>query len=219
MDQAIIELIKTGNNSKLEQKLKENPSLVDKKTDQGVSLIQYATYLMNSEAVEILRKYKPNLDIFEAACVGDNNTIVHLVLENPDLLNSFSPDGFTLLGLASYFGHITLIKSLLKLGANPNIQSNNQLKVTPIHSACAISNFQIAELLINNGADVNAKQIQGVTALHSAAHNGQTLLAKLLIDNGADISARMENGVTPLRMALEKNFQETAELIKNLGGQ
>jgi ankyrin repeat protein len=219
MDQAIIDIIKEGDNNQLEQKLKENPLLIDEKTDQGVSLLQYAAYLRNSDAIEIIRKYKPELNIFEAACVGDNNIIVQSLLKDPDLLNAFSSDGFTLLGLASYFGHIALIKSLLEMGANPNISSNNQLKVSPIHSACAISNFHIAELLINNGADVNAKQMQGVTPLHSAAHNGQTLLAKLLIHNGADLNAKMENGFTPLSLALEKNFQETAEFIKNLGGE
>jgi uncharacterized protein len=219
MDQTILDIIKKGDNKQLEQKLKENPLLIDEKTDQGVSLLQYAAYLRNSDAVEIIRKYKPELNIFEAACVGDNNIIVQSLLKNPDLLNTFSSDGFTLLGLASYFGHIALVKSLLEMGANPNISSNNQLKVSPIHSACAISNFHIAELLINNGADVNARQMQGVTPLHSAAHNGQTLLAKLLIHNGADLNAKMENGLTPLSLALEKNFRETAEFIKNLGGE
>jgi len=218
MDQTITDLIKEGDISRLEQKLKDNPSLIDEKTDQGISLLQYAAYLRNEGAVEIIRKYKPKLDIFEAACVGDNNILIQSLIKNPDLLNTFSSDGFTLLGLASYFGHYSLVKSLLDLGANPNIPSNNQLNVSPIHSACAISNFQITELLINNGADVTAKQIQGVTALHSAANNGQTLLAKLLIDHGADLNAEMGNGLTPLRLAQEKKFQETAEFFKNLGG-
>ena len=219
MDQTITDLIKEGDISRLEQKLKDNPSLIDEKTDQGISLLQYAAYLRDTIAVEIIRKYKPKLDIFEAACLGDNKILIQSLLKSPDLLNTFSSDGFTLLGLASYFGHISLIKSLLDMGANPNIPSNNQLKVSPIHSACAISNFQIAELLINNGADVNAKQMQGVTPLHSAANNGQTLLAKLLIDNGADLNAKMGNGLTPLRLALGKNFRETAEFISNLGGR
>jgi uncharacterized protein len=61
--------------------------------------------------------------------------------------------------------------------------------------------------------------MQGVTSLHSAAHNGQTKLAKLLIDNGAAINVKMDNGQTPLFMAEEKNFIETAELIKHFGGQ
>ena len=61
--------------------------------------------------------------------------------------------------------------------------------------------------------------MQGVTPLHSAAHNGQTKLAKLLIDRGAEINAKMDNGRTPLFMAEEKDFTETAELIKQSGGQ
>jgi ankyrin repeat protein len=219
MDQAIIDLINEGDISQLEQKLKENPSLSYEKTDQGISILQYAAYLRNPVAVELIKKYKPKLDVFEAACVGDKKILNDLLLKTPDLLNSYSSDGFTLLGLASYFGHTSLVKSLIDLGANPNKPSNNQFKVSPIHSACSISNFQIAELLIKNGADVNAKQMQGVTPLHQAAHNGQTSLAKLLIDNGADLNAKMENGITPLKLAMEKNFPETAEFIKDLGGQ
>jgi ankyrin repeat protein len=138
--------------------------------------------------------------------------------KNPEFLNAFSSDGFTALGLASFFGHLSLVKVLLDKGANPNIASNNQYKVAPIHSACAISNFEIAELLIRHRADVNAKQMQGVTPLHSAAHNGQTKLSELLIDNGAEINAKMDNGHTPLFMANEKNFQETAALIIKHGG-
>ena len=214
----IIDLIRTGKNDLLAQKLNDNPLLADNKTEQGISLLQFAAYCRNNFAVDLLKRYKQNPDIFEAASIGDTETIKQLLEKTPGLLNSFSPDGFTPLGLAAYFGHLSPVKLLLDKGANPNIASNNQFKVTPIHSACAISNFDIAALLIRHGADVNAKQMQGVTALHSAAHNGQTKLSKLLIDNGADINAKMDNGQTPLVMANEKNFQETAELIIKHGG-
>jgi len=214
----IIELIKTGKNDLLEQKLNDNPSFADIKTEQGISLLQFAAYCRNNSAVDILKKYKSELDIFEATSIGDTETVSQLLGKNSEFLNSFSSDGFTVLGLASFFRHLSLVKLLLDKGANPNIASNNQFKVAPIHSACAISAFDIAELLIKHGADVNAKQMQGVTPLHSAAHNGQTKLSKLLIDNGAAINARMDNGQTPLFMANEKNFQETAELIIKNGG-
>lgn len=216
--EGIIELIKKGENDLLEQELKDNPSLAGIKTEQGISLLQFAAYCRNNFAVDILKKYNQNLDIFEAVSIGDNKKVNQLLDKAPELLNSFSSDGFTALGLASFFGHLSLVKLLLDRGANPNIASNNQFKVAPLHSACAISAFDVAELLIGSGADVNAKQMQGVTPLHSAAHNGLTKLSKLLIDNGAEINARMENGKTPLSMANEKNFQETAELIIKHGG-
>lgn len=214
----IIEFIKTGKNDLLEQKLIDNPSLANIKTEQGISLLQFAAYCRNNSAVDILKKYKSELDIFEATSIGDTETVSQLLEKNPEFLNSFSIDGFTALGLASFFGRLSLVELFLGKGANPNIASNNRFKVSPIHSACAISAFEIVELLIKHSADVNAKQMQGVTPLHSAAHNGQTKLSKLLIDNGAEINAKMDNGQTPLFMANERNFQETAELIIKNGG-
>lgn len=215
----IIELIKTGNNDLLKQKLNDNPSLADIKTEQGISLLQLAAYCRNNFAVDILKKHKQNLDIFEAASIGSIETVSQLLDTDPEALKSFSPDGFTALGLASFFGHLSLVKLLLDKGANPNIAANNQFKVAPIHSACAIAHFDIAELLIKHESDVNAKQMQGVTPLHSAAHNGETKLAKLLIDSGAEVNSKMDNGQTPLFMANEENFQETASLIIKHGGR
>jgi uncharacterized protein len=214
----IIELIKTGKNDLLEAKLEENPSIAKSYTDQGVSLLQFSAYCKNSRAIEILKKYRTEVDIFEAVSIGHIQTIMQELTKKSGIINSYSADGFTLLGLASYFGHFSIVKLLLENGANPNIPSNNQFKVTPLHSACAISHFEIAELLIDYKADVNAKQMQEISPLHSASHNGQTKLVKLLIDNGAVINAKTESGQTPLFMAKEKKYIETVELISNHGG-
>jgi ankyrin repeat protein len=212
------DFIRSGDNIKLVQKLEEDPSIADYKTETGISLLQYAVYCRNSEAVEILKKYRPITDIFEAACLGDKDQVSHSLVINPDSLHSFSPDGFTVLGLASYFGHFSLVKFLLEKGANPNTPANNQFKVAPLHSACAISNFEIAELLIKYGANVNAAQIQGSTPLHSATHNGAILLTRLLLENGADINSKMDNGQTPLSMATERNHKEISDLLRTFGG-
>ena len=216
----ICDAIKASDNHKIDQMVNDNSTIADIKTEQGISLLQFAAYCRNKTAIEILKNHKQEkLDIFEATSVGDIYTVSTLLNKNPELRNSFSADGFTPLGLASFFGQIDIVKLLLANDANPNIAANNQFKVAPIHSTCAISNYEIADLLIKNGADVNAKQMQGVTPLHSAAHNGQNELAKLLIENGADINAKMDNGQTPLFMAEEKGFKETAALIKQFGGQ
>jgi ankyrin repeat protein len=214
----LLELIKSGKNTLLEQALSADPSLAEGKTDQGISLLQFAVYCRNSIAIGILRSYEPKLDLFEAASIGEVGIVRQYLEIHPEALNSFSADGFTPLGLASFFGHLPIVSLLLDLGADPNIASNNTFNVAPIHSACAISNVEIAEFLIRHGADVNAKQQQGVTSLHSAAHNGQTRLAKLLIDHGAGVNAKTDYGQTPLFMASEKNFHETAALIRKHGG-
>ena len=216
----ILDAIKVSDNGKITQIINDNSTIADIKTEQGISLLQFAAYCRNKTAIEILRNHKQKeLDIFEATSIGDIYTVSRLIIKNPKLINSFSADGFTPLGLASFFGYTDIVKLLLGNDVNPNIAANNQFKVAPIHSACAISNYEIADLLIKNGADVNAKQMQGVTPLHSAAHNGRNELVKLLIESGADINAKMDNGQTPLFMAEEKGFKETAELIKEFGGQ
>ena len=208
----ILEFIKQGQTAELEKATSANPSLANQITEQGISLLQFATYCRNAAAIEILKKHKTTITIFEAASLGDLETVQQLANEND--INAFAPDGFTALGLASFFGHLDLIKWLLANGANPNIAANNPMKVTPLHSACAISNFEIAELLIQNGADVNAKQMRGVTPLHSAAHNGQLEIVQLLIENGADRKAKMEVGKTPLMFAKEGRFEEVIKILE-----
>jgi ankyrin repeat protein len=63
----------------------------------------------------------------------------------------------------------------------------------------AIDNqLELAELLIERGADVNRK---GWTPLHYAATRGHREMIRLLLDNNAYIDSEAENGTTPLMMA------------------
>ncbi len=215
----LCENIRTGKNDKLEMLLNENPALAHEKTDQGISLLTYACYCRNVRAVEILREKRGGLDPFEAACVGDVSVLKSHLNGHPDILNSYAADGFTMLGLSCFFGHPEAAEFLIQKGADVNLASNNSFRVAPLHSACAISNIPLTQLLLKHGASPRAKQQAGVTPLHEAAHNGKTDLAQLLIDHGADVNAKTDAGQTPLAMAEEKQFAETAEFLRNHGGK
>lgn len=210
----LLDYIKSGKNELLQQEVNNNPTLAVENTELGISLLQYAAYCRNITAVNILREHVKEMTIYEAASIGDITTIKKYLQDNPGLVNSYSVDGFTPLGLASFFNQADIVELLLEKGADPNIATANDFKVAPLHSACATSDIEIARLLIANGADVNKKQMAGVTPLHSAAHNGQTELVKLLLQNGADVNAITDNEKTPLAMAEERDFTETAHIIR-----
>ena len=71
-------------------------------------------------------------------------------------------------------------------------------------------NVDIAKVLINNGADVNAKDRRGQTPLFWTRNVD---IAKVLINNGADVNAKDRHGQTPLFFS---DYQNVANLlIKN----
>ena len=84
---------------------------------------------------------------------------------------------------------------------------------------CAITqgHEEIAELLIAEGADVNAKKKEGQTLLHEAANRNRKQIAVLLIANGAEVNAQADSGRTPLDYALH-SFK-TRELLRKHGGK
>ena len=67
-------------------------------------------------------------------------------------------------------GNIEAVKWHLDAGADVNAQDND-IRWTPLHVAAAFGHKEIAELLLANGADVNAKSKRG-TPLSNAVKSG-----------------------------------------------
>ena len=74
---------------------------------------------------------------------------------------------------------------------------------------------QVALLLIAKGADVTVRDNQGNTLLHKAARNDWNSLVELLLAMNADINAKNNEGETPLHVAGYN--KGVAELLKRHG--
>ena len=75
----------------------------------------------------------------------------------------------------------------------------------------------MVELLLENGAEINAQDNHGLTALHRAVVYGNTEASKVLLENGIDVNLQDKSDYTALGVALRGDFEETADLIESYG--
>jgi ankyrin repeat protein len=153
------------------------------------SEVLQALYTGNQAKADELLKANPQLDIFEAAAVGKTDRVRELLGDDPSLANAWAKDGFQPLGLASFFGHADTAQALVEAGAAVNSASRNDFKVMPLHSACAArdaqTRYELAQLLLEHGADPNARQQDDFTPLMEARQNEDERLEQLLVEHGA----------------------------------
>ena len=155
-----------------------------------------ALYRGEQAAVDALLAEGVPLTIFEAAAVGEGARVHELLLLEPGAAERWSPDGFTALHLAAFFGHSDVAGELLNQGADVNAVANNPLRVQAIHSAAAGNHLEVVRVLLEQGADPNARQEGGFAPIHAAAQNGNDEPYDLLVARGADPEAKTGDGRT-----------------------
>ena len=89
--------------------------------------------------------------------------------------------------------------------------------ISLLHLAAKCGNKNIVQMLIDNKANINQAENNGVTPLYIAAHNGHKDIAKMLIDNGADINQAKNNGVTPLWIAAQNGHKDIVNMLIKKG--
>jgi ankyrin repeat protein len=155
-----------------------------------LSELLQAVYRGDQARVDELLAAGPELDVFEAAAVGRVDRLRTLLDEDATLANAWAEDGFQPLGLASFFGYADAARLLVDRGAQVNSASRNDLKVMPLHSAVAEKDpeirYEIAKLLLEHGADPNARQQDDFTPLMAADQQGDQRLRALLVEHGAE---------------------------------
>jgi ankyrin repeat protein len=208
-----VELAKNGDRAAVEKALASNSALARAKSD-GVSAILWAVYHGQAPIARVIADARGSIDIFEAAALGDEHVMSSLISQDAEAVNDFSADGFTPLGLAAYFGHLEMVKMLLKAGANPNLQSRNGLGVIPLHSALSNGAKEIARVLVEGGSDVNFPSKEGWTPLHYTAHDGDWETSDFLLSKGASTSQVNNIGETAAMEARTHGYTDLADILE-----
>lgn len=152
--------------------------------------------------------------LVSASASGIPSVVQEILKYKPDV-NSRDQDGQTALlaCLHAYHGkdeNVNLkavIRILLDAGADPNIADNKGM--TPL-----IANawdFEIAQMLIAHGADVNARAQDSFTPLLNA---GTAEVTRVLLEHGADPFAKTKDGETALDFAKGDKRKDQAKLLE-----
>jgi len=215
--QDFLSFVTKGDVARVKELLKQEPELARATDKDGVSALLKAVYHGKKEVVSVLLAARNDLDVFEASATGQTARVEALIKQDRSLVNAFAVDGFYPLGLAVFFQHPETVKVLLAAGADVNAQARNAMKVRPIHAAAATAQLEALRMLVERGADVNARQQAGFTALHEAASTGQIEFARLLLDHGADVNAKTDDGKTVLTLAIEASQNEMVKFLRERG--
>ncbi|XP_019773681.1 poly [ADP-ribose] polymerase tankyrase [Dendroctonus ponderosae] len=96
---------------------------------------------------------------------------------------------------------------------NINCRDAQGRNSTPLHLAAGYNNVEVAEYLLENGADVNAQDKGGLIPLHNASSYGHLDIAALLIKFNTVVNATDKWGFTPLHEAAQKGRTQLCALL------
>lgn len=212
----LINAVNADDAARVAELVADDPSLASTRDLGGVSAIMLSRYRFDRATTDALLAVDPELDVFEATALGYIDRLRERLDEDPTRATSFTPDGFTALHLAAFFGKAEAARALLAGGAAVDVYSANDLWVQPLHSAAAGRHHEVCRVLIAAGADVNAPQRHGYTPLHAAAQHGDAELVELFLSASADPSAAKDDGQTPAETAEAAGHVDVARRIREV---
>jgi uncharacterized protein len=212
----LIDAVTAGDTERVRELLAEDPSLVTARDEAGVSALLLARYRFDRVTTDALLAADPELDVFEAAALGYVDRLRERLLDSADAVAAYSPDGFTALHLAAFFGKAEVARLLLEHGAGVDVYTRNPFANQPLHAAAAGRHIEVCRVLLAAGADVNATQHGGYTPLHEAAQSGDVELSELFLSAGADAALLTDAGETPAQIAAAAGHADLADRLREV---
>ncbi|XP_011697232.1 PREDICTED: protein fem-1 homolog B isoform X2 [Wasmannia auropunctata] len=128
--------------------------------------------------------------------------------------NGYVIEGASALWAAAGAGHLNVLKTLVKAGANVNHPTKTNS--TPLRAACFNGRLDIVKYLIYHQADINIPNIFNNTCLMIAAYKGHLDIVNFLLDKSADPNKKAYCGATALHFAAESGHKAiVCELLKS----
>ncbi|MFA5370701.1 MAG: ankyrin repeat domain-containing protein [Sideroxydans sp.] len=156
-----------------------------------------------------------NMKLIEAVKAGDTDSVRRLLSAGTDV-NAADAESATALMHAAHRGDLAMVSLLLNAGADVN--AADPAGWTALMKSCYNSELDcgfadVAQALIDAGANIEAPIGYGVRPLMLAAGYGETAVVEMLLRAGADVLAKNEGGYTALMMVKQKFYVDVVNLL------
>jgi ankyrin repeat protein len=104
----------------------------------------------------------------------------------------------------------------LFLQHNADVNAINNKNYTTLHWASEMGYADVAQILLEYGADINAVSDNG-SPLYLASSNGRLEIVRLLLERGAEVNIREPSSQTLFQVATERGHTEITKLLLEHG--
>nr|CDP29975.1 Putative protein of unknown function [Podospora anserina S mat+] len=232
--------------------IEHNPSILTSRDPLGYSALDHTAGQHHVSTVRLLLEMGIDVNsktnegrtaLFRAVKLG-NRAVVDLLIKHGAVVSLTDRGGWSALHIAAHHGQVEAGEALLQAGAPIHGGPDGW---TPLHISILRKRTCFVKLLLESGADAQAKTVNGVsvmdcvdlhheylaepekgrlkidnmwltrTGLRSAASHGRDARIRELLDRGADIDARDEGGFTALMWAVDGGHLSTVRLLVENG--
>lgn len=151
-------------------------------------------------------------NVFDVAKIGDLSELYKIIETDSELINKIDEKGFTPLIYSCYYGNLSIAKELINRVKDINYKSKEGTALM----ACVMSNkYELFELLINKGADINCTNFKNVSVLMLCIQFNKIDFIKLLLKNKPDLNIIDDFGKTAFQYAIENKNEVIIKLLTN----
>jgi ankyrin repeat protein len=182
--------------------------------------------------------------LMEAVRKGDAGAVRELLAADRRLASARTPEGVPAILLAVYHRHPEIARVFLDHGAEPDVFAGSALGLadrvrslvaadpalarahgpdghTPLGLAAFFGHREVVKLLLEAGADANARSRNAmrVAPIHAAAAAHDVAIVRLLVEAGADVNAAQEKGFVALHEAASEGDMELIRVLVEAGAR
>ena len=189
--------------------LSDSGCLVDAKSQYGYTALHYSCRYGHVDIVRALVKHKANVNAridsgdtpLTLAAEYNRDNVVHALLSvSQCLVNAKGQDGYTALHYSCRYGHVDIVRTLVKHKDNVNARTDSG--DTPLTLATRNKHDNVVHSLLSDPQClVDAKGQDGYTALHYSCRYGHVDIVRSLVKHKANVNARTDSGDTSLTLA------------------